>query len=224
MTVHDARVRGLVAEGRITPEEGERLQRALQGEARTWSIVRSPVEYLRPLHALIAAAAVVAVSIAVARWGIRFDGALDVHRVAGTPGWPAVFADQLVAVPLTAVLLWMASLILTRQGRVQDFVVAVAIARLPALLLAVWTLVMLPDPPGREELIRQALSGQIPVRIMWVSMANIPMLVWFFTWLYRGFAFSVGVRGVKTAVTFTVAIAVAEVLSKFALRALLSLM
>lgn len=222
MSGHDARVRDLVAEGRITLEEGERLQRALQSGTRPWTIVRNPVEYLRPAYAILAAIAVVAVSLAISQLGFRFDGALDVHRVPGTPPWSVALFDQVVAIPLTALVLWVASLLVVRQGRLQDFVVVVAVGRLPALLLAIWAVIVLPEPPPLEELIRLATSGQIPLRVHVASISFLPFLVWMFVWLYRGFALSAGMRGVKAAVTFIFAIVVAEILSKLALVVLVS--
>lgn len=218
MRAPDARVSDLVAEGRITPEEGERLRRALQGDADTWRIVRNPVEYLRPSHAAMGAAAIVVASLAISQLDVRFDGALDMHRVVGTPRWSVAVLDQFVAVGLTALVLWVASLVVVRQGRLQDFVVAVSLGRLPTLLGALWAIAVLPPP---AEMVRQATSGQVSAAAMVGIVGTLPFLLWKFVWLYRGFAVSAGMGGAKAAVTFAVAIFAAEVLSKLVLRALL---
>ena len=218
MTGPDARVRDLVAGGRITVEEGERLRLALRGTGGVPRIVRNPVEYLRPLHATLLAVAVVAASLAVSQLGVRFDGAFDMHRVAGVPSWRTALVDQAVAVPLTACILWITSLVVRRQGRVQDFLVAVAVSRLPLVLVALWALVMLPAP---AELMRQAVSGQVSIRVMIGAVSSLPFTVWKFVWLYRGFAMSAGMRGPRAGISFVVAVVVAEVLSKVALTALL---
>src|SRR5690606_33150606 len=94
VTGPDARVRDLVAGGRITVEEGERLRLALRGTGGVPRIVRNPAEYLRPLHATLLAVAVVVASLAVSQLGVRFDGALDMHRVAGVPSWRTALLDQ----------------------------------------------------------------------------------------------------------------------------------
>lgn len=214
---YDTRVRDLVAGGRITIEEGERLRLALQGGSGVPRIVRNPVEYLRPSHAMAAAFAIVAASLAISRLGIRFDGAFDMHRVGGTPSWTTAFLDQAVAVPLTALILWIASLVVRRQGRLQDFVVAVAVSRLPLVLLALWAFVALPPP---AELMRQATSGQVSLRVLLGAVSVLPFTVWKFAWLYRGFATSAGMRGARAGVSFAVAVVLAELLSKLALHAL----
>jgi hypothetical protein len=214
VTRHDARVQGLVNDGRISPDEGERLRRALRGHSLALTIVRNPVEYLRPRWAWMLAISVVVASLAVSQLGLRFDGALDVHRVAGTPAWRTAFVDQFVAVPFTALVFWLASLAVWRRGRWQDFALAAAIARVPALLLCVWSLLVVPDVPGPEEIVRMAQSGEVPVRLLISNLVSLPLLASMIFWLYRGFAFSAGARGPGAGVTFVVALVVAEVASK----------
>src|SRR5690606_16854932 len=148
----------------------------------------------------------------------RFDGAFDMHRVAGVPSWRTALVDQAVAVPVTACIQWITSLVVRRQGRLQDFVVAVAVSRLPLVLVALWALVVLPPP---AELMRQATSGQVSIRVMIGAVSSLPFTVWKFVWLYRGFAMSAGMRGPRAGIAFVVAVVVAEVLSKVALTALL---
>ena len=214
MSSPDARVRGLVDAGHITPEEGERLRRALRGPTGLVAIVRNPVEYLRPRWAAIAAVLVVLASIAVSQLGIRFDGALDVHRVPGTPALRTALIDQVVGVAFAAFVFWVASLAMWRRGRWQDFAIATAIARAPALLLCVWSLLVVPVVPGTEEVLRMAQSGEVPLRLLISNVGSLPLLAWMIFWLYRGFAYSAGVRGPGAGVTFVAAIVTAEVASK----------
>lgn len=224
MSAPDARVSDLVAEGRITPEEGERLQRALQdGRRGTWTIGLNPVEYLRPPAAIALAAAVILVSLAASQLGIRFDGAIDVHRVPATPAWRTALIDQFVAVPFTALVFWLVSLAAWRRGRWQDFAVAIAIARVPALLLCIWSMLMLPELPTPEEMVRLAKAGQIPVRVVIASVGSFPFLAWMVFWLYRGFAFSAGARGGRAVVAFVVALVAAAVLGELVVHALIRL-
>ncbi len=146
------------------------------------------------------------------------------HRVLGVPPWSIAFLDQAVAIPLTAAVFWLASLVVARQGRLQDFIVAVAVGRLPSLLLAIWAVVVLPVPPPPEELVRQMASGEVPLRVLIGGVSGLAFMAWLFVWLYRGFAVGSGMKGPRTGVAFVLAIVVAEVLSKLVLRALMSLM
>jgi len=211
MTGHDARVQGLVNDGRISPDEGERLRRALRGQSLASTIVRNPVEYLRPRWAWILAMSVVAASLAVSRLGVRFDGALDMHPVAGVPAWSRTVADQIAAIGCTAVVFWLVSLVVARQGRLQDFVTAVAAARVPMALAGLWGGTFLPGP---QEMLRYAQAGRVPPLVFLASVATLPLLIWFGVWLYRGFSHSAGITGARAGVAFTVAVVVAEVASK----------
>jgi hypothetical protein len=211
MTGPDARVQSFVDEGRITPAEGERLRRALRAPSRVWTIVLNPVEYLHPRWAWFLAMSVVVASLAVSQLGVRFDGALDMHPVAGVPPWARVVADQIAAVLCAAVAFWVASLVVVRQGRLQDFLVAVAVARGPMVLLGLCGGLWLPRP---QEMLRYVQSGQVPPLVLLASVAILPFFLWFGVWLYRGFAHSAGMAGARAGVTFVVAIVVAELASK----------
>jgi hypothetical protein len=210
----DARVQGLVDEGRITVAEGERLRRALRGHSRWWTFVRNPVEYLPTRWAWMLAVLVVAASVAASQLGVRFDGAIDVHRVNGSPAWRTAVIDQIVAVVFTASVFWLASLATWRRGRWQDFALATAIARVPALLLCLWSLAVVPDVPRPEEILRIAQSGQVPTRLLISNIGSFPLLAWMIFWLYRGFAFSAGAQGPVAGLTFVLALVAAEVSSK----------
>lgn len=224
MTAPDARVSSLVAEGRLTPEEGARLQRAMQGGGGSrWTLGASPVESVSARVALALALVVILASLALSQMGIRFDGAIDVHRVAGTPSWRTALIDQVVAVPFTATIFWLGGLAAWRRGRWQDFALATAIARAPALLLCAWSLLVVPDMPRPEELVRLSQSGQVPVRLIVSGIGSLPLFVWMIFWLYRGFAHSAGVRGPRSVVVFMIALVVASVLGELAIGALLRL-
>ncbi len=220
MSSPDARVRGLVDAGHITPAEGERLRRALHRPGRLETLVQNPVEYLHPRWAAFGAVGVVLASMVVSQLGIRFDGALDVHRVAGTPAWRTAVIDQIVAVGFTTLVLWLVSLTAWRRGRWQDFALATALARVPALLLCGWSLLVVPEVPGREEILRIAQSGEVPLRLLISSLGSTPLFVGMIYWLYRGFALSAGARGPVAGIVFVVGLVVAEVVS----RPLLTLM
>lgn len=214
MSGTDARVQSLVDEGRITVAEGERLRRALRGHSRWSTWVRNPVEYLPTTWAWMLAVLLVAASVAASQLGVRFDGAIDVHRVSGSPAWRTAVIDQVVAVAFTALVFWLASLTTWRRGRWQDFALATAVARLPALLLFLWSLMVVPEVPRPEEILRIAQSGEVPTRLLISNVGSFPLLAWMIFWLYRGFAFSAGVQGAVAGVIFVLALVAAEVSSK----------
>lgn len=221
MSDTDARVQSLIDDGRITAAEGDRLRRALRGHARWWTLIRNPVEYLPTSRAWMFAILVAVSSVAASQLGARFDGAIDVHRVNGAPAWRTAVLDQVVAVGFTSLIFWLVSLAMWRRGRWQDFALATTIARAPALLLLLWSLMVVPVVPGPEEILRIAQSGEMPVRLLISNVGSFPLLAWMIFWLYRGFAFSAGVQGPVAGVMFVLALVAAEVSSKPLLAAMI---
>jgi hypothetical protein len=218
MTSHDVQVERLARDGRITPAEADRLRAALHDRRGRWARLRNPVEHLHPGLAMILAFAVVAASLAISRAGIRFDGAFDVHRAMAAPAWRVAILDQSVAVVLTSLVFWLVSLVTARRGRWQDFAVAVAIARVPNVLVAIWLRAVLPAP---DEVMRQVTTGVASPAVMIGAVMTLPFVVWLFAWLYHGFATSAGMNGARAVGAFIVAAIVAEVASKVALLYLL---
>lgn len=222
MTAPETRVGSLVAEGRLTPEEGERLYRALQRkDVSGWTPLLSPVERLRPPMTVALAILVVVASIGISQLGVRFDGVIGIHRVNGTPSWRTAAIDQLIAVPLLACLFWIASLVVWRRGRLQDFLVATAIGRIPVLLLCGWSLIVMPEMPPRSELLRMVQSGELPVRMLVSSLGSLPLFLWMLFWLYRGFAFASGSESAKAVGVFVVTLGAGMALGELAVRWLL---
>lgn len=219
MTTHDSdsRVADLVTQGRITPAEAERLRRALQRGRPRWDVFRSPFLYLPPARAALVALGVVLVSLLIAPLGVRFDGAFDVHRVPGAPAWSTAVLDLMVGVVLPSIVFWLAGLTVARQGRLQDTVVAIAIARLPLVLIALVAIVLVPNPPGAREMMDIVASGAVPRNLLLLSLVSFPLFLWSLVWMYFGFATNAGVRGTKAVVTFLVALVIAEGLSKVVL-------
>jgi hypothetical protein len=210
MSTHDSRVDELVRRGRITPAEGERLRAALDGSSRRWRVLHNPAEYLSPFGAIVTALIVLAVSLATAHAGTRFDGAFDVHRVAAV-SWRIALIDQIIAIGVPSLIFWIAGVLVTRDTRWQDLAIVTTLARIPNVLLAWWLIAVLPEP---AEIMRQVAAGAISPRVMTGAISSLPFVVWMFVWLYRGFVFATGVGGAKAAAAFIVAVVVAEIASK----------
>jgi hypothetical protein len=210
----EARVREMVRAGTISDAEGARLISAMSSRRGTAPLLLMPFERLSTSVSSIAAAVALAAGIAVAPLGVRFDGALDLH-LASSPSWRLALLDTLNAVGVVTVALWIAGLAAARRGRPVDTLSAVAIARLPLVLLALLLSWIAPPP---AEALAQAASGTLSPRLLITAVVTLPLWIWFLALLYRGFVHSAGLKsGVKAAALFTVAILAAEVVSKLVL-------
>lgn len=209
----------MVRAGTITRAEADRLIDAIGRNRPAWQVLVDPFDRLSTAKACALAAAAIVACLAVSRLGFRFDGALDIHLVRATPPWRVVFIDQLIAVGVTTLAVWLASLVSARRGRVGDFLVAVSIARWPLAAIGVWMFLVL--PPAREVL-AQATAGQPSPRLLVISLMALPLFAWFIILLYRGFTHASGLKGGKAGITFGVAVILAELASKLALMAIYS--
>jgi hypothetical protein len=217
---HEERVLAMVQAGTISEDEGERLLAALRAHRRElpgWRVLFTPMEFLSTRAAWTVAVIVTTASVFVSRLGIRFDGALDLHRVSRPPAWSVVALDAAIGIVLTAAVLWLASLAVARGVRLIDFVLAVALARAAQVAggITAWLVI----PADIQATVVKALAsgtGMDP----WLalpSMLVVPFFVWFLVLLYQSFLTAAGLEGFSAGLTFTVGIVVAEVLSKLAL-------
>ena len=223
MTSQEERVVAMVRDGAITEEDAHRLIGALRTRPRLWAIhmAYKPMELLSTRTARIAAIIITALSILVARPGVRFDGALDLHRVVGPLRWNLVLLDAANAVLLTATVLWLAGRLAARGVRWIDFVLAVAIARAPQVVAGVATYLIMPDPRMMQEAVVATLTRNAPLPAsLYVSGILLPpFLIWFVVLLYQGFRTSSGLHGARAGVTFTLGIIAAEIVTKIVLFA-----
>lgn len=144
----------MVADGQISAAEGERLLRAIEAPAPfLWQRLVNPFDRLpEPLGLLLSLAGAGLGLVLSTSSSLRFDGALDAHQVTQkVPVFQAI-SDQVVSWGLPAVLFWLASVILARQGRFIDFLVAVGVARIPLILLGGLIVFALPNPNTVMEL------------------------------------------------------------------------
>lgn len=216
MTTERERILELVASGKLSPGDADRLLKQAEEKPRPnlFAWLFDPIDRLGTHRALLVGLLAVLLASLFSRAGVRFDGALDSH-VGTAPVPPAVaVADAVVAWPLTALVLWLVSLVAARQGRFVDHFAAVGLSRVPALaigaILAFSTLWPTPE----------LVPGQIPdVNPVWLAviLSTVPFAVWQVVLLYRGFRTASGLRGLRCAVAGVVGIIVAEVLSKLGL-------
>jgi len=127
-TADTRRILGLLAAGRLSPEEANRLLASREQPRRPpwWQMLADPFGHL-PLGVTLAVGALtVLASLAVATGlGLRFDGALDVHVASGPVGWSLALRDQGVALLTLTGLLWLAARIAGKPGRPIDLLAAV---------------------------------------------------------------------------------------------------
>lgn len=221
-TTSDNKVAELLREGKISPAEAERLRRAM-GDRRPpsrWALLLDPLPVL-PARAAVALALVVAaacVTLSIAT-GIRFDGALDVHLGAASSARPATaLVDLAVAWPLTALILWGGGRLAGGRGRLADVLVALGVARVASLVSALLTVALTPVllGPGAE-VIR---DGQPTTGVLILGLAMLPLVGWTVWLFYTAYRHATGLAGKRAAISFVVAITVAEIVSKAALMAI----
>jgi hypothetical protein len=200
----------MVARGEIDPEQAAELLRALERRrARRRASLFNPLEGVAEGRAVQASGLIALAGLALSRFGIRFDGVLDVHLVSGPVPLRVAFLDAVVSWPMLAVLLWIAARLVSRQGRFIDFLSAVGLARLPLVLFGAFVAMFrdaLPKHPG------DPISSTVLAIVILVS---VPTLVWNITWLYRGFRTASGLEGRKLTLTLIAMMVLAELLSKF---------
>ncbi|MDX2055071.1 MAG: hypothetical protein SFV15_21900 [Polyangiaceae bacterium] len=204
----------MLSAGRITSAESEELLLALNEPPRSWwRRILNPFEGLNAVQALAWGVLGALGGIALSRWNVRFDGALDLHPIANAVSISDALADQVVAWPLTAAVFWGAANILARQLRFVDFLGYVGVARLPYLIPAAVAASM----KDQLSVAPEKLIASPPPGLLLLSLVTVPVVVWMVTWLWQGFRTASGLRGAKSGFLFVGALVFAEVLSKLAL-------
>lgn len=219
MTASREKVLDLVASGKISASEGDELLRALQpAQKNRWRILVQPFES-HSLTWLLAFGGVGALgALALSMLGIRFDGAIDVHRSTTDVPLSQALLDQAVAWPLMALVCWGVALAAGRASRLIDFVGVVGVARLPLLLVAVAGALI--GPHLRQDADSEATLGMLALEAFFLILV-VPALVWAVVLLSQGFRHVSGLRGGKATLLFTLSLVVAEILAKATLYLLI---
>lgn len=220
------KIMDMVAAGKITTGEADALLAAMRPSRRF--AIRSlfdPYDKVGLWPALAVGLAASAASAAAAvALGIRFDGFLDIHVAPGPVSAADAVADQVVAWPLSAVVLWLVALPFARQSRVVDFLAATGLARVLLLIAGLLLVPLTPNATALARMSQNAVSNPAAVASDLVSM--IPMIAvalvfvtWFIVALVFAFRHASGLRGGRLAGAFVAALIAAEIVSKLALWA-----
>jgi hypothetical protein len=158
-----------------------------------------------------AGVAIALVSLLASRWGLRFDGTLDLHTTGIPVPLRTAVADQLVAIPLTALVFWVFARLATRSVRFVDVLGVVGVARGPAVLLAI--------PVALFAFRHAPDTGPTPtspalVFVIAAALAGLGSQIYL---LFVGFRTASGLRGGGLTWRFIAALVLAEIASKVAL-------
>jgi hypothetical protein len=207
------KVLDLVKEGKISPEEGDQLLSAMDSsKGRFWQMLFHPFERLSSKTTLGIAFVVALCSLALSRWSIHFDGALDLHTNIVPVLWKVAFMEQVVAWPVTAISLWALAKVLHKQIRLSDFIGFVGVARLPLLLAAVSLVLVV-----QNSLFTQTYQSFTQSSFLLLIGVTLPWYCWFIALLFNAYKVASGMRGTKLIVSFMVGIFLAETISKIGL-------
>ncbi|WP_437578985.1 YIP1 family protein [Sorangium sp. So ce887] len=211
MTTPDERVRALVRDRVIKPAEGERLLATLSPRPpRTgWRLALDPFERFGGEAAAVAGLAVAALSVAVTRLGVRFDGFLDLHTAPQVIPYTTALLEQVVVWPLPALLFWAYARLLRCRVRIVDFFGVIGLSRAPLALAAIALGLLAPEPPAGAP----RLTPELAVSAVLATLC----LVWFLTLLTQGFKNASGLRGARLIAGLIGLVLVSEIVSKVAL-------
>jgi hypothetical protein len=215
MTTPAERIRSLSAKGALPPEQAEDLLSALSpaGGNRGRSLLIDPLERVPAERLALVGLLAALAGIALERFGLRFDGFLDLH-VSQTPwGTLPSLLDAACAWPLGSALFWLAARAAGRQGRFIDFLGLVGVARVPLVVFAIPIALLSALSPPLPALARGQLPPFSAVMVAHVILALFG-IVWFVVILYRGFGTASGLRGPRRIATFVAASLLAEVAAK----------
>jgi hypothetical protein len=220
-------MQGHAMEGIMTGEPLERQSAWRAGDLATWLF--NPFYYVAGGKALaLGLVTVAAAGLLASLTDTHFDGVLDVHTryfLAGPvlPFWLPV-AEGLVDWLSLAVCVYLAGRLVSRtRFRALDVFGTQALARYPGVIAALAPLL----PGARAHALRmvtlQGQSGFLSVAAFTATaILVIVAIVWTVVLMYRAYSVSCNVSGTRGVVSFVVALALAELLSKLALYPLFS--
>ncbi len=220
MTTTRDRIQSLVQNGTVPPDEAEALLAAVGAPGRRhWArVLLDPLECLGAMQLALVGLGASLLGIAVERWGMTFDGFLDLHRTDAPWSLAQSLQRALVAWPLGALVLWLASLVAGRQGRFIDFLGVVGVARVPVVLFAI-PIAAITAARGIPGAPASAGAAPAPV-ILAMVVFGLAAVGWNIVLSYRGFGTASGLRGGKRIALYVAGVLLAEFGSKFILASL----
>jgi len=196
---------------------------AVPTSASGWSFLMNPAASLSGPLATVLALLVTSASVGVSLLGYRFFGAVSLHVVPVAPLLQVALIDIAVGIAVLALVFWLASLMLAKQVRFVDFLMSVAIARAPLVVLGLLLFVFVPDlgaigPDWTTVYLDPVISFPFDtLNIGLVAIVALPCVAWFFAALYHGFRTSSELRGGESVIAFIVGLVVAEMVTQIVL-------
>ncbi len=178
-----------------------------------WRWLFNPFHYVAGGQALaIGMGVIVLTGLAGAAGKFHFDGVLDFHGPFAAPLWLFVGEGFVDWVSMGAMLLIVGWIVSRSKIRPIDVFGTQALARTPMLIVALLALT-----PGFQPSVLLHPAGASSVDLVTTAVVVIVMLVmlvWMVALMYRAYAVSCNVQGVKGAFSFIAALIAAEIVSK----------
>jgi hypothetical protein len=206
MSSPEERIREIARAQSIDAAAAERLLAAVRpAAAKPAAALRNPFERWSGETTSLVGLVVAAAAVATSRLGVRYNGALDLHFVHGAVPFTTALSDQLVAVPVTALVLWGAARLVSR-ARFVDVLGAVALSRAPAVELAAPLALLVPYMP-----VDPTKPNAVVLGIALVSLVGLALQI---VLLVLGFRTATGTRGSRLAGSLVAGLVAAEIVSK----------
>lgn len=207
------RILHMLAAGQLTTAEADELLAALHRRNVSWQRFANPFEWLRTSVTWRVAITTAIVGIACARFGIVFDGAIDMHVVRGPHSLVQTILEAFVNWPLLAAFLWAGMRPIGARRRFVDMMATVGAARAPLVLCGILTRLIIGEPPTDLDELAQ-------VRLLIASLLVVlPLSILFLAWLWKAFRTVSGQHGARAVASFIISLLVAEIASKLILAA-----
>jgi hypothetical protein len=185
----------------------------------------NPFSFVAGYQALLLGLGIMLISAFIGFLGnTHFDGVLDVHTGLEAPLWVFLAEGIIDWMSLAIPLFFFGLIVSTSSLRIIDVFGTQVLARWPYLITAI---VMLPEANRRvgAYLVAKLGFAAKPAAINYTDMfifgfaiiAGVVMAVWMVALMYRAYAVSCNIKGVRAIVTFIVSLIGAEVLSKLSI-------
>lgn len=175
----------------------------------------NPFKYIAGGKALIWGLTAMLITAFTARYSnARFDGAIDMHVAPGGT-WTLHLLEPLIDWACVVFTFFLAGRIVSASRvRLIDIAGTTALSRAPLILVALVTFLQRDEVKSINDL----------TAAFWiVALISLGAIVWMVILLYHAFTVSANLKGTKAAVSFTIALIAAEILSKVALHYLYSI-
>lgn len=157
----------------------------------------------------------------------KFDGVLDLHFGPDVQ-WYGPFLDNLINIFSLLIPLMIVGRIVNDKTRIIDVLTTILVARMPYYLLVLFNINNFMEDltnqmmsqfagtvPGKNFEVDKIAIGPLEMLLfIMFAILSILVLIWMITLLYRGFKTATNLKSAPHIVMFSVAIIVAEIISK----------